>query len=96
MVTVHIDDDLTAIMRSVDEPVEALTREMIVMELYRRALISGGKASELLGMERLAFIHRAAELGIPYFNYTIEDWEAERAASDAICVKGQLSRTRVR
>ncbi len=84
MVTVHIDDDLAAIMRSVDEPVEALTREMIVMELYRRALISGGKASELLGMERLAFIRRAADLGIPYFNYTIEDWEAERAASDAI------------
>jgi predicted HTH domain antitoxin len=81
MATVHIDDDLAAIMQSVDEPVEALTREMIVMELYRRALISGGKAAELLGMDRRTFIRRADELEIPYFRLSKEDLEAEFRAS---------------
>lgn len=83
MVTVQIDDELAALMQKVEEPIEEFTRETIVLELHQRALISGGKAAEMLGMERLAFIRRAADFGIPYFNYTIEDWEAERAASEA-------------
>ena len=43
---------------------------MIVLELYRRSLISSGKAATLLGVPRLDFIQRAGELGIPYFSFT--------------------------
>jgi len=54
---------------------------MIVLELYRRGLVSSGKASELLGISRLDFIQRASALGIPYFRFTDEEWQAEVAES---------------
>ncbi len=39
--------------------------------------ISSGKAAELLGMERIAFIRYASRLGLPYFDMTESEWEAE-------------------
>jgi predicted HTH domain antitoxin len=63
------------------QPVEQAAREMIVLELYRRSLISSGKAAELLGVPRIHFIQRASELGIPYFRFTEEEWQAEVAQS---------------
>ncbi|MGH2561477.1 MAG: UPF0175 family protein [Thermomicrobiales bacterium] len=83
-ISLELDDDVVALLRQDDQTLDQTAREVIVMDLYRRGVLSGGKAAELLGMDRLAFIHRAADLGIPYFNYTIEDWEAELAASDEV------------
>ncbi len=54
---------------------------MIVFELYRRSLVSSGKAAELLGIPRLEFIQRTAELGIPFFSFTDEEWQEEVAES---------------
>jgi len=58
-----------------------MAREMIVFELYRRGLVSSGKAAELLRISRLEFIRRASDLGIPYFRFTEDEWEAEIAES---------------
>jgi predicted HTH domain antitoxin len=52
---------------------------MIVLELYRRRTISSGKAAELLGMGRADFIAYASRLGIPFFDMTDQEWEAEVA-----------------
>jgi len=51
---------------------------MIVLELYRRGLISSGKAAALLGLARLDFIQRASDLGIPYFRFTDDGPPAAR------------------
>jgi hypothetical protein len=51
---------------------------MIVFELCRRSLISSGKAALLLGLERLDFIRRASDLGIPYFGLTEDEWQTYR------------------
>jgi predicted HTH domain antitoxin len=77
MATLHIDNDLMAILERESEPIDQVARELIVFELYRRGTISGGKAAQLLGMERYAFIKRAASLGIPYFQITPEELDAE-------------------
>lgn len=53
---------------------------MIVLELYRRGTISSGKAAELLSTSRLDFIQHASRLGIPFFDMTEDEWEAEKAA----------------
>jgi predicted HTH domain antitoxin len=82
MRTVTLDEDLAALLEG-EEPLEQTTREMLVMELFRRGTISSGKASQLLGLERLAFARRAAELGIPYFLMRKDDWAAEKATIDA-------------
>jgi len=55
-----------------------------VFELYRRRLISSGRAADLLGIPRLEFIHRASELGIPYFRFTEDEWLAEVAESKRV------------
>jgi predicted HTH domain antitoxin len=49
----------------------------VVIELYRRGLLSSGKAAEVLGMNRIAFIHYTGRLGIPFFRMTKDEWEAE-------------------
>ena len=59
---------------------ERADRELMVMELYRRGALSRGKAAELLGMPLGDFLKRANALGIPYFNFTDEEFAAELAA----------------
>ncbi|MGH2557589.1 MAG: UPF0175 family protein [Thermomicrobiales bacterium] len=83
MVSVHLDEDLVAVMQDADEPLDRRARELIVIELYRRGTISRGKAAELLGMALRDFLKHASDLGIPYINMTDEEWRAERARIDA-------------
>jgi len=79
--TLDLGEDLGGFLATLGQPVEQTAREMIVLELYRRGLVSSGKASELLGISRLDFIQRASALGIPYFRFTDEEWQAEVAES---------------
>lgn len=72
-----LDDDLIEALQQVGQPVDAAAREFIALELYRRALISAGKAAQFLGMDRLAFIRYSGERGIPYFRMSGEEWQAE-------------------
>ena len=59
----NLGDELSALLSSLGQPVEQTVREMVVLELYRRRLISSGKAMELLEIPRLDFIQRASDLG---------------------------------
>lgn len=83
-VRLDLEEDLVALLHQLNQPIERSVRELIVLELYRRGMISSGKAGELLGMSRLAFIHHASHLGIPYFALTEDEWEAERKRSEAL------------
>jgi predicted HTH domain antitoxin len=82
-ITVEIGEELSALLQGLGQPVEQSAREMIVLELYRRSLISSGKAAALLGLPRLDFIQRASDLGIPYFRFTEDEWQAEVAEVSA-------------
>ena len=81
MRTVMVDDELAALVEQ-EMPLDQATREELVMGLFRRGKISTGKACELLGLDRVAFARRAAELDIPYFQMTKQDWETEKATID--------------
>jgi len=82
MRTVALDDDLAALIEG-EKPLDEAAREALVMDLFRRRKVSTGKACELLGLERLDFVRRAAELGIPVYLTTEKEWEADTAALDA-------------
>jgi predicted HTH domain antitoxin len=84
MLTLELDDELVGLLRQLNQPLPQAAREIIVLELYRRGLISSGKAAELLGMSRLELIQHASRLGIPYLRFTEEEWEAEVAQSERI------------
>jgi predicted HTH domain antitoxin len=61
----------------IDRPLEDNERDSIILDLCRQGKISSGKAAELLGMPRIAFIQHASDLGIPFFDMTEEEWRAE-------------------
>ncbi|MGH2562734.1 MAG: UPF0175 family protein [Thermomicrobiales bacterium] len=71
-------------MRNADEPVEQTAREMIVLGLYRRKTGSSGKAAALLDMPRFDFVRYASGLGIPFFDMTPEELEAEAHTIGAV------------
>ena len=83
-VSLELEEDLVALLRQLDQPVSRAARELMVLELYRRGSVSSGKAAELLGMSRLAFIHHASHLGIPYFALREDEWEDERRRSETL------------
>jgi predicted HTH domain antitoxin len=81
-ITLDLGEDLSGLLAPLGEPIGQSAREMIVFELYRRGLISSGKGADLMGIPRLAFIQRASDLGIPYFRFTDDEWQAEVAESE--------------
>lgn len=82
--TVELDDDLAQVVGMLDRPLDQAVRELIVLELYRRSAISSGKAAKLLGMAKLDFIQHSGRLGIPYFQMTDEEMDAEAARIQAL------------
>jgi hypothetical protein len=78
-VTLELDDDLVAVLQGMNVSVSRAARELIVLELYRRAEISVGRAAELLNMPLLDFIRYSGTLGIPYIDMTSDEWEGEIA-----------------
>lgn len=73
----HLEEDLVQALHMIDQPVQQAARELIVIELYRRDLITSGKAAELLGMPRTQFIDYAGELGVPYFRLSAAEVKAD-------------------
>ena len=79
-----LDDDLATLLRATGQSLEDAALELIVMELYRRGTISRGRAAEHLGLPLRDFLERAGALGIPFADYTEEEWEGEMRAVDDI------------
>ena len=87
-VTMELDEDLVTLVAQLtaDEhkPVGEAAREMIVFELYRRGVLSSGKAAQLLGLPGYDFIERASRLKIPYFQLSEEDLQKELRQSELL------------
>jgi len=79
--TVALEGELVALLHQLNRPIKRAARELIILELYRRGMISSGKAGEFLGMSRVEFIQFASLEGIPFFQMTEDEWAAERAGS---------------
>jgi hypothetical protein len=79
MASIHVElgEELGRVLTGLGQPIERTAREMIVFELYRRAIISSDKAADLLDIARADFIRRASDLNIPYFRFTEEEWQGE-------------------
>ena len=79
-----IPDELWTILGDGDRPVEQAVLEIVVLELYRRQIISSGRAAELLGQDQFAFIRHASSLGIPYFDLTQAELEDDLRVARAL------------
>lgn len=76
-VPINIDAGVAALLGDSQEDIERTVLEIIVLELYRRHVISAGWAAEKLGREKFAFIRWSGALGIPFFDMTPEEWQQE-------------------
>jgi predicted HTH domain antitoxin len=83
-ISLDLEEDVVALLRQSNQPVERAAREFIVLELYRRGAISSGKAAQLLGMSRVEFVQHASRLGIPYYAMTEDEWKTERTQSQRL------------
>ncbi|MCU0240844.1 MAG: UPF0175 family protein [Vicinamibacteria bacterium] len=79
-VSFNLDDNLAALLHQTNQSAQEAAHEMIVLELYRRGVVSSGKAAELMGISRMDFIQHASHLGIPFFAATDDEWAAEKDA----------------
>jgi len=79
--TLTLDVELLEVLRLLDQPVEEAARELIIMGLHRRGSIPQGKAAKLLGMPLADYLRHAGAMGIPYFRFTKEEFEAELRAA---------------
>lgn len=70
-------DWVNALRPLADRPLDSFIKELAVLELYRRHLISAGKAAELLDMERFEFVRYASRLGIPFFDMSPDEMAGE-------------------
>ncbi len=69
MATLTIADDLLAVLPGGHPPAGEQIQELAVLELYRRRVISSGRAADLLTMGREEFNRYASRLGIPYVDF---------------------------
>jgi hypothetical protein len=76
-IPISVNEDFAALLRAGERSLPAAAVELMVLELYRRGVISGGKAAEWLGTSRQEFLQPASRLGIPAIQMTEEEWEAE-------------------
>lgn len=76
-VQLTLDDELVSLLNETNHSVPDTIKEFVILELYRRGTISSGRAAEMLGMTRVAFIQYASRLGIPFFSLTEDEWERE-------------------
>jgi predicted HTH domain antitoxin len=83
-ININLEEDVVALLRQSNQPVERAARELIVLELYRRGAISSSKAAQLLSMSRVEFIQHASRLGIPYYTMTEDEWKNERTQSQRL------------
>ena len=78
-IPISVSEDMAALLRVGDRPRSAAAREWMALELFRRGVISSGKAAEWLGTSRHEFITHASRLGIPALQMSPEEWDSEAA-----------------
>jgi len=75
--TIELNDELLAVLDGLNQPVRQSIPQLVVLELYRRGIVSSGKAAEWYGLGRAEFINHASQRGIPFFDMTASEWESE-------------------
>jgi len=95
MIELHLplDEDLATSLQATDQPLERTVLELIVLEQCRWHAISSGKAAQLLGLDHGELIGLASRLGIPYFDLSEDQWQAELQVSEQIADSPRSSPT---
>lgn len=83
-IQITVDDSISELLGGSPEEIERAALEIIVLDLYRRHVISVGRAAEILSLDLLSFIRWSGARGVPYFDLTDEDLDEELRAIEAM------------
>ena len=72
-IELDIPEALVSYVDVKDPEYQRKVRELMLYELIKEGKISFGKAAEILETYRLSLITSLGKMGIPYFDYNIED-----------------------
>ena len=83
---IEISGAIAGYLQMDDEKIKARVNKLLLADLVRQGVISFGKAAELAGVDKMAFITEMGHMGVPYFDEDISE-----VLSDAVTV-GQTMR----
>lgn len=73
-ILISLTHEVADLFGDTPEQIERHVHEVLILDLYRRHVISAGRAAKILGMGKVAFTRWSGSLGIPIFDTTPEDW----------------------
>jgi len=88
--TLEYPDDFELAVQTTPEELDAQIRLMAALKMFELGKLSSGKAAELAGMSRVAFLEQCGRYRVSVFNYPPEELEAELQA-DLAAAEGDSS-----
>ena len=79
-ISLTLENDVADLFGDSPEQITQHLLEAGVLVLYRRHVISRGRAAEILGLSFEEFLRLSSAAGIPYFDWTEADIEQELQA----------------
>ena len=79
-VLIPFDESVTELLGDSPEQIKRSALEIVVLDLFRRHVISAGRGAEILDLDLLAFARWSGARGVPYFDSDPEDWENQLRA----------------
>ena len=66
--------------KKLEKEIVNLTKEEVVLKLFKKKKISSGTSASLLGLSLAEFMEVLKKNGIPFANYTEKDWREDKKA----------------
>ncbi|MFT4040490.1 MAG: UPF0175 family protein [Thermomicrobiales bacterium] len=79
-VVITLEADVADLFGETPEQIARFLLEAGVLDLFRRQVISRGRAAEILGLNFEEFLQLSNAAGIPHFDFDAEDIEYELRA----------------
>lgn len=67
--------------KKLEKEIVDLTKEEVVLKLFKDGKISSGCGAQLLGLSLADFMNLLRGKGIPFTHYTTKDWEEDKKAA---------------
>jgi predicted HTH domain antitoxin len=80
-VVISYPEGLPQVMKMSDQAFADELPFLAAAKLYELGRLSAGKAARLAGMDRIDFLYRLGQIGVPAINLRDEEIEAEIAAA---------------
>lgn len=83
-IQLELPSEVLALLAIPDSELAARAREWVLLELFLEGEISAGKAAEVLGLSKPAFLQMLADRGLPYLDAAPSELAREVAVAETL------------